>query len=176
MDHWCRRHTGQAYDDGGRWAAAGRVHEALLAQFQSERYFDLPPPKSTGRDLFNPAWLDSHLRAAAAATAAPQDVQATLAELTAWACADAVGRHAVGAQQLLVCGGGALNTELMRRIAARLSGCTVQRTDAVGLGIDEVEAAAFAWLAKAFMARTPGNLESVTGAAGPRILGALYPA
>src|SRR5205085_1380361 len=73
MDHWCRRHTGDAYDDGGRWAATGHVHAALLAQFQSERYFDLPPPKSTGRDLFNPAWMETNLRSAATAPAARQD-------------------------------------------------------------------------------------------------------
>ena len=138
-------------------------------------YFDLPPPKSTGRDLFNPAWLEARLRTATV-PAEPQDVQATLTELTAWACADAVARHAAGARELLVCGGGALNDELMRRTAAHLPRCQAVRTDARGLGVDQVEAAAFAWLAKAFVDRQPGNLVSVTGAAGSRILGALYPA
>jgi anhydro-N-acetylmuramic acid kinase len=106
----------------------------------------------------------------------PQDVQATLAELTAWACADAVARQAAGARDVLVCGGGALNTHLMTRIAARLPNRRVRGTDSVGLGVDQVEAAAFAWLAKAFVERRPGNLVAVTGAVGPRVLGALYPA
>jgi anhydro-N-acetylmuramic acid kinase len=103
-------------------------------------------------------------------------VQATLTELTAWACAEAVRRYALDAQRVLVCGGGALNTHLTQRLASRLSGMAVQATDAVGLPVDQVEAAAFAWLAKAFTQRQPGNLAAVTGAAGPRILGALYPA
>jgi anhydro-N-acetylmuramic acid kinase len=175
MDHWCCRHTGQAFDRDGAWAAGGHVLEPLLAALRSETYFDLPPPKSTGRDLFNPPWLEARLRSHAAA-APPRDVQATLAELTAWACADAVGHHAAGARDVLVCGGGALNRHLIQRLAARLPGCTVRRTDELGLDVSQVEAAAFAWLARAFVQREPGNLVSVTGAAGPRILGALYPA
>src|SRR5256714_10957517 len=140
MDHWCQRHTGRPYDDDGRWAAGGRVVEALLADLQSDVYFDLPPPKSTGRDLFNPTWLEARLRTVTV-PAEPQDVQATLTELTAWACADAVARHAAGARELLVCGGGALNDELMRRTAAHLPRCQAVRTDARGLGVDQVEAA-----------------------------------
>jgi len=175
MDHWCQRHTGRPYDDDGRWAAGGRAVDALLANLQSDVYFDLPPPKSTGRDLFNPNWLEARLRKAAIA-ASPQDVQATLAELTAWAAADAVSRHAAEARTVLVCGGGARNGHVMARLAARLPGRTVRGTDAAGLGVDQVEAAAFAWLAKAFVERRPGNLVSVTGATGPRVLGALYPA
>ena len=175
MDHWCRQHQGRPFDEDGAWAASGQVIAALLQELQSDLYFDLPPPKSTGRDLFNPSWLDARLRSAGVSLA-PQDVQATLAELTAWACADAVTRHAGAATSVLVCGGGALNGHLMGRIAARLAGRRVQRTDEVGLGVNQVEAAAFAWLAKAFIERRPGNLVTVTGAAGPRILGALHPA
>jgi anhydro-N-acetylmuramic acid kinase len=175
MDHWCRRHTGRPFDEDGAWAAGGQVIDALLSDLQAEVYFDLPPPKSTGRDLFNPPWLDARLRSHGVA-ADPCDVQATLAELTAWACADAVSHHAADARELLVCGGGALNTHLMRRLAARLPSCAVRRTDELGLDVSQVEAAAFAWLARAFVERQPGNLVAVTGAAGPRILGALYPA
>ncbi|WP_280154255.1 anhydro-N-acetylmuramic acid kinase [Piscinibacter sp. XHJ-5] len=175
MDHWCRRHTGRPFDEDGTWAGGGRVIDRLLSAMQGEVYFDLPPPKSTGRDLFNPAWLDTHLRAHGPG-ADPRDVQATLAELTAWACADAVSRHATGAREVLVCGGGALNISLMRRLAARLPACAVRSTSERGLDVSHVEAAAFAWLAKAFVERRPGNLVAVTGAAGPRLLGALYPA
>ncbi|HJV96606.1 MAG TPA: anhydro-N-acetylmuramic acid kinase, partial [Albitalea sp.] len=172
MDHWCRQHTGHAFDRDGAWAASGVVIDALLSALQREPYFAQPAPKSTGRDLFNASWLAARL-ASLSASPRPQDVQATLTELTAWACADAVGRHATDARRVLVCGGGALNSHLMHRLASRLPGVTVQSTEAVGLPVDQVEAAAFAWLAKAFIQRQPGNLAAVTGAAGPRILGAL---
>lgn len=176
LDQWCQRHKTHPFDSGGAWAAQGTVNEALLRELQSENYFHLPPPKSTGRDLFNPSWLDSHLGSAQMASISAQDVQATLAELTAWGCAEAVLRYADDARRVLVCGGGARNTDLMQRLAARLPHQTVAPTDQAGLGVDQVEAVAFAWLARAFVERKPGNLMQVTGAAGPRILGALYPA
>ena len=175
LDHWCRLHTGQAYDDGGAWAASGRVIEPLLDRLRADPYFALPPPKSTGRDLFNPDWLQARL-AASGPGAAPVDVQATLAELTAAACAADVQAHAGGVRVLLVCGGGAFNDDLMRRLAARLPGIDVMRSDRHGLPADQVEACAFAWLARAFVRREYANLPSVTGAAGLRVLGALYPA
>ena len=173
MDHWCLTHIGAAFDRGGDWAASGMVDSRLLAALQTEPYFDLAPPKSTGRDLFNPAWLALHLRAHAPA---PQDVQATLTQLTAWACAQSVLRFASGAKRLIVCGGGALNEQLMRNLTTHLTPLPVQTSDVWGVPIDQVEAAAFAWLAKAFVHREPGNLIAVTGASGPRVLGALYPA
>ncbi|MES2100542.1 MAG: anhydro-N-acetylmuramic acid kinase [Pseudomonadota bacterium] len=175
LDHWCLQHTGRRYDDAGAWAATGQVVDELLARMRADAYFALPAPKSTGRDLFNPAWLRAQL-APCHPSPAPVDVQATLTELTAAACAADVLRHAEGARELLVCGGGALNAQLMRRLAARLPGVTVLPTDARGLPADQVEACAFAWLARAFTRREPANLPSVTGAAGPRVLGALYPA
>ena len=175
MDHWCERHTGAAYDAGGRWAASGRVLEPLLGSLLAEPYLALPAPKSTGRDLFNPPWLAPHL-AAHAAGARVEDVQATLAEFSAACAATALERHAPHARGLFVCGGGAYNEHLLARLAARLPGVPVQRSDVRGLPPLQVEAAAFAWLAERFCRREPGNLASVTGAAGPRVLGALYPA
>ncbi|HWI09717.1 MAG TPA: anhydro-N-acetylmuramic acid kinase [Burkholderiaceae bacterium] len=175
LDHWCRLHTGRAYDDGGAWAASGRVIDPLLERLLTEPYFALPPPKSTGRDLFNPDWLQARL-AASDPGAAPVDVQATLAELSAAACAADVQAHAPGARVLLVCGGGAHNADLMRRLAVRLPGVDVMRTDQRGLPADQVEACAFAWLARACVRRECANVPRVTGAAGPRVLGALYPA
>lgn len=175
MDHWCLEHTGERYDNAGAWAASGRVIDALLASMRSEPYFALLPPKSTGRDLFNPGWLHSQLARCSPAALAV-DVQATLAELTAAACAADVLVHAPDAKQLLVCGGGAFNTHLMRRLAALLPSVDVLATDSHGLPADQVEACAFAWLARAFTRREPANLPSVTGAAGLRVLGALYPA
>jgi anhydro-N-acetylmuramic acid kinase len=175
MDLWTHQHTGAAYDADGAWAAAGVVAPALLASMSAEPYFKRLPPKSTGRDLFDASWLERHLRAARS-TFRPQDVQATLAELTAQACADDVTRHASDAEDLLVCGGGALNGDLMRRLSERLPGVAVRSTDTAGLPATQVEACAFAWLARALVDRQCGNLPDVTGARAPRLLGALYPA
>ncbi|MDD0840971.1 anhydro-N-acetylmuramic acid kinase [Curvibacter sp. HBC61] len=174
MDHWCQQHTGQAFDRGGAWAAQGEVHTGLLQALLNEPFLDQPPPKSTGRDLFNPDWLAQRLAAWPGLRAA--DVQATLTEFTALACANALKLHGQGSRQLLVCGGGALNDELMRRLRAQLPDLSVRSTAAAGLPPLQVEAVAFAWLARQAVLRQTGSLPSVTGAEGARILGALYPA
>ncbi|WP_295853656.1 anhydro-N-acetylmuramic acid kinase [uncultured Xylophilus sp.] len=176
LDHWCRLHTGAPYDADGAWAATGRVLPALReALWTGEPFFALPPPKSTGRDLFHPAWLAQRL--AACPDAAPADVQATLTELTVRAAAAGVSSYRNGSvEELVVCGGGALNGQLMRGLAAALPGVVVRTSDAHGLPPLQVEATAFAWLAQRFMVRAPGNLPAVTGARGLRVLGALYPA
>ncbi|MBO0987652.1 anhydro-N-acetylmuramic acid kinase [Delftia sp. SD018] len=178
MDGWCQAHTGQPYDDGGQWAATGQVLPALLDRLLAEPFLQQPPPKSTGRDLFHADWLAGHLSASAtsSADARPADVQATLTEFTARACAGAVQRFGRGGGELLVCGGGAFNTQLMQRIAALLPGVAVDTTAARGLPPQQVEAAAFAWLARQALLGLPGNLPAVTGARGPRILGAIHPA
>ena len=176
LDHWCRTHTRHPFDDAGGWASTGDVIDTLLAIMLAEPYFSLAAPKSTGRDLFNPAWLAARLsQMSQSAALRPQDVQATLSELTARVCSDAVLRNALAARELLVCGGGAFNADLMRRLAARMPGTTVLPTDARGLPAHQVEACAFAWLAREFHDRRSGNLSEVTGARGPRVLGALYP-
>lgn len=174
MDHWCQRHTGQAYDDGGAWAAGGRVLPALLAALLAEPYFGRAPPKSTGRDLFHTQWLQTYLQPFA--SAAPADVQATLAELTASACAADVLRHAGALRELIVCGGGALNTHLMARLQALLPQASVRSSAERGLPPLQVEATAFAWLARKTVLREKLALESATGARGARVLGAVYPA
>jgi anhydro-N-acetylmuramic acid kinase len=174
MDAWCLLHTGQAYDAEGRWAASGQVHSPLLDVLLATPYFALPPPKSTGRDLFHLAWLQQLLAGFAPLPAA--DVQATLTELTASACAADVRRHASSSEQLIVCGGGALNTELMRRLQAYLPRQQVMSSQLAGLPPLQVEAAAFAWLARKAVRRETASLKSVTGARGARVLGAIYPA
>ncbi|WP_313378783.1 anhydro-N-acetylmuramic acid kinase [Achromobacter insolitus] len=176
LDGWCQRHLGQAYDADGRWAATGQVLAPLLEQLiSSEPWFALPPPKSTGRDLFNMQWLDERLAAFDGPKPSPQDVQATLQRLTARTVANAIDAAAASTQEVFVCGGGARNTGLMRELAYCLQR-PVRPTDALGVPAQEVEALAFAWLAQAFMQRRPAGLPAVTGARGPRILGALYPA
>ena len=169
MDLWVHEHQGARFDADGTWAAGGTVLPALLAGMLAEPYFALPPPRSTGRDLFNKPWLSRYLPAGAQA----QDVQATLLELTARSIVDSLP---AGTTELLVCGGGAMNGALMRRLQALLPGAAVMPTDRRGLPVDQVEAAAFAWLAMRFTRGLAGNLAAVTGAAGPRMLGALYPA
>ncbi|HSW18272.1 MAG TPA: anhydro-N-acetylmuramic acid kinase [Ramlibacter sp.] len=174
MDAWCQQHRGQPYDAQGAWAASGQVDAALLAACLADPFFARQPPKSTGRDLFNAPWLAQRLSEAGAL--APADVQATLAELTARACADAALQHARELQRLVVCGGGALNDHLMSRLAALLPGVAVQSSAQVGLPPLQVEAAAFAWLARAAVRRDKLPLESATGARGARVLGCVYPA
>ena len=173
MDHWCQQHTGEPFDRDGAWAAQGRIHAPLLSALLAEPFLQNQPPKSTGRDLFNPAWLarhlDQHLGIAAA------DVQATLTEFTALACANDVNRYAHDAQQLIVCGGGALNGHLMRRLAHHLPQLKVCSSEDQGLPPLQVEAAAFAWLAFKTLRRETASLPSVTGASGARVLGAIYP-
>lgn len=172
IDTWTQRITGALYDINGGWAATGRVNEALLDELLREPYFERPIPKSTGRELFSPAWLDAHLKGREGLR--PENVARTLVELTARTVTDAVGRFAPDARELYVCGGGVYNKTLMEAIAARFPGRT-SSTEALGVPPMEVEAAAFAWLAARFLDRLPGNLPAVTRATGLRILGALYP-
>ena len=174
LDHWIQRHRGQAYDRDGAWAAQGRPHPALLSALLDEPYFGRQPPKSTGRDLFEPGWLQSRLDRVPGV--AVQDVQATLAELTARTCAAALLTEAPRTRLLRVCGGGARNLDLMRRLSEQLPDVDIASTDADGIAPEHVEAWAFAWLAQAFVEGSPGNLPAVTGAQGLRRLGALYPA
>jgi len=173
MDFWCQQHTRQAFDCNGAWAATGTVQADLLHSLLSEDFLSRMPPKSTGRDLFNPAWLEQHLQAFVKLSAV--DVQATLTEFTALACATDVTMHAAKAQTLIVCGGGALNAHLMRRLSAHLPDMDVVSSEQRGLPPLQVEAAAFAWLAFKALRRETASLQSVTGARGARVLGALYP-
>jgi anhydro-N-acetylmuramic acid kinase len=174
MDSWCQRQRGLPYDAGGAWACGGTVDAHLLARLLCDPYFRRPPPKSTGRDLFDAGWLQAHL---AGSDTGAQDVLATLAEFTARTATDALREHAPQTQSLIVCGGGAFNHHLMNRLAALVPARTrVSSTAESGTAPDQVEALAFAWLASAYVARRPGNVPAVTGALGPRVLGALYPA
>jgi len=172
MDHWCSTHTGAAFDRDGAWAATGRVVPDLLTTLMTEPFLQRSPPKSTGRDLFNPAWLQARLPSD---TLQPQDVQASLTEFTAMACAHDVQRHGPEARELIVCGGGALNGQLMSRLGHYLPGLQVVSSELRGLPPLQVEAAAFAWLAAKTMRRETSSLPSVTGALGARVLGAIYP-
>lgn len=172
MDEWIRTQRGADFDAGGAWATQGTVLPALLARLKSDPYFARTPPKSTGRELFNLRWLEQAIEPGCRDV----DVQATLSQLTADAIAEAIGQFCPDTREAYVCGGGAANADLMRRLRARLGGVTVATTAALGIDPDWVEAVAFAWLARETLAGRPGNLPAVTGAAGPRVLGCIYPA
>ena len=177
MDMWCHRHTGRNYDANGEWASSGKLHPVLLSNLLSEPYFQAKGIKSTGRDLFNADWLDARLQGFSGIS--PADVQSTLAELTAQTIVQAIADapwNGVSPREVLICGGGARNGYLMSRIAALMPHASVSTTDSRGWPVSQVEAAAFAWLAKQAMEGKPGNEPQVTGARGARILGAIYPA
>jgi anhydro-N-acetylmuramic acid kinase len=171
MDAWIERHKGLRYDEAGNWARQGQVIARLLSRLRADVFFSAGPPKSCGRDEFNMAWLESHL----AGDEAPADVQATLLELSALSAAEAVIQWCGHPDELFVCGGGARNDALLARLQQLLPDCRVAGTDALGQPADWVEAVAFAWLASRTLRGQAGNLPEVTGALGPRVLGAIYP-
>ena len=173
LDTWCEARLGERFDRDGRWAAGGRLDEALLDALLAEPYFALAPPKSTGRDLFNLRWLQSRLAASAPSPGRTDaDVQATLLELSARTIAQSAREF--GADDVYACGGGTKNRALMARLEALLAPAGLASTSDLGVAADAVEATAFAWLAARRLAGLPGNLPAVTGARGPRVLGALY--
>ncbi len=171
MDQWIKHQLNKAYDDDGAWASTGAVNQALLKQMMETPYFALPPPKSTGRELFNLEWLAS--KTEASPPCSPVDIQATLLELTATCIATDINTH--GNQgDVIICGGGAQNSALMRRLTACLSDHTVLASDDIGISSRFMEAMAFAWLAKRALDGHTGNLPSVTGAKRAVILGGIY--
>ena len=172
MDAWCLRHTGAGYDRGGAFAAAGRVDADLLRRLLDEPWFALPPPKSTGRDQFHLDWLAARLRG----DEAPADVQATLLALSARTVADALRTAQPHTARVIACGGGVHNPLLLAALAECLPDARVESTAVHGLDPDMIEAMGFAWLARQTVLGRPGNLPGVTGAAGPRVLGAIHAA
>ena len=170
LDTWAMRHLGSARDEGGAWARSGTVNDALLSRWLAEPYFSLPPPKSTGREVFNLDWLDARVPA----DVSPVDVQATLLALSARSIADALRANAPSVREVFACGGGVHNDALMDALRAELPDTRIDTAAALGLDPDFVEAAGFAWLARETLAGRPSNLPSVTGARGPRLLGAIY--
>jgi len=172
MDAWCQQHREQNFDKDGEWAASGDVIPELLARLLDDPFFARLPPKSTGRELFNLEWIQGRL----CGNEKPEDVQATLLQLTIEAIVQSIQAHCSAASEIYVCGGGAQNAHLMRGLTESSPGKRVATTDLLGIAADWVEAFAFAWLGQQTLARKPGNLPAVTGAKGKRILGAIYPA
>ena len=171
LDAWCQRHGHGIFDENGAWAASGKIDNALLKRLLSDAFFHQPPPRSTGRELFHLPWLQSHL----IGTEAPADVQTTLAELTVVSVAQGI-HQLLGTRPLtlIIGGGGARNADLCRRLGSHLPNATLCPARDWGWPADWIEAGAFAWLAYRRLRNLPGNLPSVTGAAGKRVLGGVY--
>lgn len=174
LDAWVNKKTGKAYDDKGEWASSGQVNQALLDIMLADPYFEKAPPKSTGRELFNMAWLEGRAGQVISNLAA-EDVQATLCELTARGISDAMSAYYVDCQELIVCGGGVHNAHLLKRIQDLLPTCTITNSAEHGIDPDWMEAMAFAWLAQQTLSGNSGNIPTVTNARHSVILGGIYP-
>ena len=174
LDSWIHRHLGEPYDRDGRWSAGGAVQPALLEGLLQHRFFRRTGPRSTGREAFHMDWLDGCI-GEQTAVPEPQDVQATLAELTALSIARGIRSGPVAVAEVYVCGGGAPNRDLMERLARHLTGAQLESTASLGMAPDWVEAATFAWLAHQTLQGLAGNAPVVTGARGTRVLGGIYP-
>ncbi|WP_108650147.1 anhydro-N-acetylmuramic acid kinase [Dongshaea marina] len=172
MDLWCQHHLKAPFDRDGQWAQSGQVHPGLLRALLAEPYFQLSPPKSTGKELFNLDWLQQHLKRFEPLAA--EDVQATLLELTALSIVSDLKRFAPECKALYLCGGGAYNRYLIERLNTELARLRLALTDEIGISAQWVEAIAFAWFARQRIELQPANLPSVTGASRPVVLGALY--
>lgn len=172
LDGWARRHLGAHYDEGGRWASQGRTDEALLRTLLEEPFLRLAPPRSTGRELFRMKWLEERMPA----QYRPQDIQSTLADFTARAVVDAIDRYCAPTNEIFLAGGGARNPALVERIRRLAGARPVELTDTLGVPTAHVESMAFAWLAMKCVRREAVDLSAATGARGPRVLGAIYPA
>lgn len=172
LDALAQIHLGTAFDKDGAWSSSGIIRPDLLQTMLAHPFFSSPPPKSTGRDVFHLKWLESLITT----QYAPEDIQATLLQLSAHSIADSIHQHCPGANEIYLCGGGAHNSTLVKRLSELLPNLPISLTDSLGIDADWVEAAAFAWLAHQTQHGLPGNLPEVTGAKGERILGAIYPA
>jgi len=178
MDAWIHEQQGNPFDENGAWALEGKVNDALLKSMLSDPFFAKTPPKSTGRDDFHLQWLQEKI---GNENHHAQDIQATLLHLTAHSALESLARHAPQTQELLVCGGGARNGALMNLLKVKAPqffkhALEISTSDSAGIDPQLVEGLAFAWLAWAHKEKQPANLPAVTGAKGPRILGACYPA
>ena len=174
MDAYIQTHLKKAYDDAGQWAASGKVHNDLLTRLLRDKFFNLAPPKSTGRELFNLRWLERRLKRLDKRVIR-KNVQATLCELSAVSISEAIQQYASEATSIIVCGGGVHNTALMFRLQCLLGQQQVRSSEDYGIDPDVMEAIGFAWLAQQTLAIKPSNLPSVTGASQPVVLGGIYP-
>ena len=174
LDAWISARRGERFDREGAWARRGQALPELLRDFMRDAFVNAAPPKSTGKEVYHLAYVEAACRRLMAPPR-DEDVQASLAEFTARSVAAAIRRWGEESGDVLLCGGGRRNADLVARLGHHLAGYRVSATDELGFDGDAVEAAAFAWLAHRRLAGLPGNVPAVTGARGPRVLGAVYP-
>ncbi|MEM8594082.1 MAG: anhydro-N-acetylmuramic acid kinase [Pseudomonadota bacterium] len=167
---WAKQYLNAEFDEDGAWGNSGQLNASLLNKLLSDPYFDLPPPKSTGRELFNEAWLLQRIDD----SVAPVDIQHTLTQLTSTCISEAVLKYAPNCQEVILCGGGAFNQFLVNSLREQLNSMKVQTSSSLGMDPQWVESTAFAWLAKQTMERKTGNHPNVTGASKHVILGGVY--
>ncbi len=171
MDYLCQKYCQKAYDHNGDWGKSGTIIPELLHLLKQSEYFKKSPPKSTGKEYFSHTWLEAKIKNFN--TYKAQDIQATLCHLTAETISDAIQKYAPETEELLICGGGAHNQNLLSLLAR--DNYSVNSTEKYGIHPDHVEAMAFAWLARQSLNNLAGNLHQVTGAHTPVILGGIYP-
>lgn len=169
-DYWINKNQGKSYDKDGQWASLGKINHELLGLLLSDPYFQLSPPKSTGREYFNATWLEEKLQSFSSVSAV--DVQTTLIEFVITPIIEALQDQSI--KRLIVCGGGAKNRFLMERLSQKLDGVEVLKSDSCGVNSDFLEAIAFAWLAYKRINHQSIDLRSITGAIKPSILGAIH--
>ena len=170
MDHWFRQHQPGAYDENGTWARSGKYLPKLLSALLEHDYFSRPLPKSTGLEEFNLDWLSTYL----IGNERPEDVQATLVELTVESISQSIKNNVPATDAVYLCGGGANNEYLINQLDNRLTPLPLYASDRLGLPVDWVEAVAFAWLAKERLKNRPTNCPEVTGSSRELALGAVY--
>jgi len=169
LDHWIKIHNNKNFDNLGRWAKSGKLIEDLLLNFQKDSFFKKRPPKSTGRELFNKDWLNKF----GVKNYPPQDIQRTLLELTVVTINDAIKKFCPSGDEIYICGGGSKNKFLVERLE-EITGVSINPTDKLNIPSQQVEAIAFAWLAKKCILKQYNNSPTITGSSGLRILGAIH--
>ncbi len=169
-DYWINKHQNISFDKDGSWASQGVVNNELLQLLLSDPYFKQLPPKSTGREYFNATWLENKLESFTSISAV--DVQATLLEFTIMPIVETLKDNQV--KRLIVCGGGALNGYLMKRLSQSLDNIQVLKSDDIGIDSTFLEAIAFAWLAYKRVNHQHIDLQTITGSSRPSILGAIH--
>jgi anhydro-N-acetylmuramic acid kinase len=176
IDGWCKKHIGSDFDNNGDWGASGVVNKPLLKKLKSHPFFALPTPKSTGRETFNLAWLDTQLNQCCVESkpVSPEDVQASLCALTSQTIADSIHGLDTKVDEVFVCGGGVKNSLIMSILDEQLNDVVIATTDNLGINPQWVEAAAFGWLAMRRIKNLPGNVPAVTGAKRRVLLGGIY--
>lgn len=172
MDAWINKVLNKSFDHEGAWGGSGHVVQSLLLECLSDPYFKRPYPKSIGKEYFSLNWLLPKLNNGYR----PEDIQATMLELTAMTISSAIKEHGESVSGVVICGGGVHNKALLRALQQNINEIPVISSTAFGVNPDYIEAMLFAWLAEKTIQNIPLDLRTLTGSNQPVVLGAIYPA